>query len=62
MNTLPNDIARCAGKWATRGNESVVKGECKTCLRRTAKPIDEVVTRMLPPAGRKCSQRIANDA
>jgi hypothetical protein len=32
MNTLPNDIARCAGA----GIDGELWEECETCLRRTA--------------------------
>jgi hypothetical protein len=45
MNTLPNDIARCAG---VGSDEEGWREGCETCLRRTA-PQPEIVTWIAPP-------------
>jgi hypothetical protein len=44
MNTLPNDIARCAGA----GIDGELWEECETCLRRTA-PRDGIGPWIAPP-------------
>lgn len=45
INTLPNDIARCAG---VGSDKEGWREECETCLRRTA-PRDGIGPWITPP-------------
>lgn len=58
-NTLPNDIARCDGRYEPidKRHEMLVK-ECRNCLRRTA-PRHDPYWNMEPPTFEgKCPKKI----